>query len=175
MYFIILASAIVLFKNGIHTINTVEQAAQALRPLAGDAAYLLFAIGVIGTGMLAIPVLSGSLSYIISESFGWRQGLDKRFHEAPSFYIVIIVSLLLGLLMNYFGINPMQALIYTAILYGITAPVMIAIILHIANNKKIMKKYINDKKSNILGFITLALMTVSAIFLIYLHFAGGGQ
>ena len=172
MYFIILTSAIVLFKNGIHTINTVEQAAQALKPLAGSAAYLLFAIGVIGTGMLAIPVLSGSLSYIISESFGWKLGLDKRFHEARPFYVVIIVSLLLGLLMNYFGFNPMQALIYTAILYGITAPVMIAIILHIANNKKIMKKFVNNKKSNILGFITLILMSVSAIFLIYLHFAG---
>jgi Mn2+/Fe2+ NRAMP family transporter len=136
MYFIILTTGTVLFKGGIHQIDTVEQAAIALKPLAGNLAYLLFAIGIIGTGLIAIPVLSGSLSYIITETFGWQQGLDKKFHEAKAFYFVISISLLLGLSLNYVGISPINALIYTAILYGLTAPVLIAIILHISNNKK---------------------------------------
>ena len=169
MFFIILTTGTVLFNGGIHQIDTVEQAAQALKPLAGNAAYLLFAIGVIGTGLLAIPVLSGSLSYIITETFGWEQGLDKKFHEAKAFYIVIAVSLILGLLMNYIGISPIKALIYSAILYGLTAPFLIAIILHIANNKKVMGEYTNGKLSNVLGFTTLVLMTVTAVILVYMQ------
>lgn len=169
MFFIILTTGTVLFNGGIHQIDTVEQAAQALRPLAGNAAYLLFAIGVIGTGLLAIPVLSGSLSYIITETFGWEQGLDKKFHEAKAFYIVIAISLLLGLTLNYVGISPIKALIYTAILYGLTAPVLIGIILHICNNKKIMGKYTNKPGANIFGFAALILMTVAAVLLIYLQ------
>lgn len=169
MFFIILTTGTVLFNAGIHQIDTVEQAAQALKPLAGNFAYLLFAVGVIGTGLLAIPVLSGSLSYIISETFGWEQGLDKKFHEAKAFYLVIAVSLILGLLMNYIGISPIKALIYSAILYGLTAPILIAIILHIANNKKVMGEYTNGKLSNILGFATLILMTFAAVVMIYLQ------
>jgi len=169
MFFIILTTGTVLFNGGIHQINTVEQAAQALKPLAGNFAYLLFAIGVIGTGLLAIPVLSGSLSYIISETFGWEQGLDKKFHQAKAFYLVIAISLVLGLMMNYIGISPIKALIYSAILYGLTAPVLIAIILHIANNKKVMGKYTNSKLSNILGFATLLLMTFTAVIMVYMQ------
>lgn len=172
MYFIILTTGTVLFNGGIHQIDTVEQAAMALKPLAGDLAYLLFAIGVIGTGLLAIPVLSGSLSYIITETFGWEQGLDKKFHEAKAFYAVIAISLVLGLSLNYIGISPIKALIYTAILYGMTAPVLIAIILHICNNKKVMGDFTNSKKSNILGFSALIIMTVSALVLIYFQLSG---
>lgn len=172
MFFIILTTGTVLFNGGIHQIDTVEQAAQALKPLAGNFAYLLFAVGVIGTGLLAIPVLSGSLSYIISETFGWEQGLDKKFHEAKAFYLVIAISLILGLLMTKLGISPVKALIYSAILYGLTAPVLIAIILHIANNKKVMGTYTNGKLSNILGFATLILMTAAAVIMLYLQFAG---
>ena len=172
MFFIILTTGTVLFNGGIHQIDTVEQAAQALKPLAGNFAYLLFAVGVIGTGLLAIPVLSGSLSYIISETFGWEQGLDKKFHEAKAFYLVIVISLILGLLMTKLGISPVKALIYSAILYGLTAPVLIAIILHIANNKKVMGIYTNGKLSNILGFATLILMTFTAVVMLYLQFAG---
>lgn len=170
MFFIILTTGTVLFKGGIHQIDTVEQAAVALKPLAGNFAYLLFAIGVIGTGLLAIPVLSGSLSYIITETFGWEQGLDKKFHEAKAFYIVMAISLILGLSLNYIGISPVQALIYTAILYGMTAPVLIAIILHISNNKKVMGKFTNSRLSNILGFAALFIMSFAAIVLIYLQF-----
>lgn len=170
MFFIILTTGTVLFNSGIHKIDTVEQAAMALKPLAGDAAYLLFATGVIGTGLIAIPVLSGSLSYIFTETFGWEQGLGKKFHEAKAFYTIIAISLLLGLSLNYAGISPVDALIYTAILYGLTAPVLIAIILHISNNKEIMGKFVNKKRTNILGFAALIIMTIAAIALIYLEF-----
>ena len=172
MFFIILTTGTVLFKGGIHQIDTVEQAAMALKPLAGDAAYLLFAIGIIGTGLIAIPVLSGSLSYIITETFGWEQGLDKKFHEAKAFYLIIAVSLLLGLSLNYIGISPVKALIYSAILYGLTAPVLIAIILHISNNKKVMGKFTNNKMTNFLGFTALIIMTLSAGVLLYMQFFG---
>ena len=172
MYFIILTTGTVLFKGGVHQIDTVEQAAMALKPLAGDLAYLLFAVGIIGTGLIAIPVLSGSISYIFAETFGWEQGLDKKFHEAKGFYVIIAISLLLGLSLNYIGISPIKALIYTAILYGITAPVLIGIILHISNNKKIMGEHVNDRTTNILGFAALIIMTVAAGLLIYFQLFG---
>jgi Mn2+/Fe2+ NRAMP family transporter len=172
MFFIILTTGTVLFNGGINKIDTVEQAAQALKPLAGNMAYLLFAAGVIGTGLLAIPVLSGSLAYIMAETFGWKQGLDKKFNQAKAFYLIIAISLILGLSLNYIGISPIKALIYSAILYGLTAPVLIAIILHISNNKKIMGKYTNSKSANIFGFAALMLMTVAAIVLIYMQFTG---
>jgi NRAMP (natural resistance-associated macrophage protein)-like metal ion transporter len=170
MYFIILTTGTVLFQGGVHQIDTVQEAAMALKPLVGNFAYLLFAIGVIGTGLIAIPVLSGSLSYIFSETFGWEQGLDKKFHEAKGFYTIIAISLLLGLGLNYVGISPIQALIYTAVLYGITAPVLIAIILHICNNPKIMGEYTNTKTANIMGVLTLLVMASAAIALIYFQF-----
>jgi len=119
---------------------------------------------------LAIPVLSGSLSYIITETFGWEKGLDKKFHEAKAFYLVMVISLILGLSLNYIGISPIKALIYTAILYGLTAPVLIAIILHISNNKKVMGNFTNSRFSNVLGFSALILMTVAAVALLYLQF-----
>lgn len=170
MFFIILATGTALFGHGITQIDTVEQAAKALVPVAGKASFLIFTMGVIGTGFLAIPVLTGSLSYIVSETFGWNGNLDKKFYQAKPFYIVIILSLLLGLSINYFGISPIKALLYTAILYGLTSPVLIAIILHISNNKKIMKEQTNSRLSNFLGFLTLIIMTSAAIALIYLQF-----
>ena len=172
MYFIILTTGTVLFNGGVHQIDTVEQAAMALKPLAGNLAYLLFAVGVIGTGLIAIPVLSGSLSYIFTETFGWEQGLDKKFHEARGFYVIIAISLLVGLSLNYVGISPIKALIYTAILYGITAPVLIAIILHISNNKEIMGEHVNNRTLNVLGSIALIIMSAAAILLLYLQFFG---
>ena len=167
MYFIILTTGTVLYSAGIHQIDTVEEAALALKPLAGDLAYVLFAVGVIGTGLIAIPVLSGSLSYIFTETFGWEQGLDKKFHEAKGFYVIIAISLVLGLSLNYIGISPIDALIYTAVLYGITAPVLIGIILHISNNRAIMGEFVNTRLSNILGFAALIVMTLAAVALLY--------
>src|SRR4029079_2978535 len=124
----------------------------------------------IRTGFLAIPVLTGCLSYMLSETFNWNGGFDKKYYQAKPFYWVVIVSLLIGLAINYVGINPVQALIYTAILYGITSPVLILIILHISNNKKVMGKFTNGKWSNILGVITLLLMTAAVALLIYFQF-----
>lgn len=173
MFFIILTTGTVLYKGGIHQIDTVEQAAMALKPLAGNLAYLLFAIGIIGTGLIAIPVLCGSLSYIFTETFGWEQGLDKKFHEAKAFYVIIAISLLLGLSLNYIGISPIDALIYTAILYGVTSPVLIAIILHISNNKAIMGRFTNSKTSNFLGFAALVIMTAASVVLLYLQVTEG--
>lgn len=172
MFFIILTTGTVLFNGGIHQIDTVEQAALALKPLAGDLAYLLFATGVIGTGLIAIPVLSGSLSYIVTETFGWQQGLDKKFHEARPFYLIMALSLVLGFSLNYVGISPVKALIFAAILYGLTAPVLIAIILHISNNKKVMGNFTNGRISNILGFAALIIMTLAAVALVYLQLTG---
>ena len=170
MYFIILTTGTVLYSSGVHQINTVEEAAMALKPLAGDLAYFLFAIGIIGTGLIAVPVLSGSLSYMFSETFGWEQGLDKKFHEAKGFYAIIAISLMLGLSLNYVGISPINALIYTAVLYGVTAPVLIGIILHISNNQKIMGVHVNTRMSNILGFTALIIMSLAAGALLYFEF-----
>ena len=136
MFFIILTTGVVLYNAGIRQIDTVDQAAKALHPLAGKFSYICFAMGVIGTGFLAIPVLAGSLSYILAESFGWEEGLDKKFNQAKAFYIVIIISLIIGLLINVMGISPMKALIFTAILYGVTSPIMIAVVFISAIIKK---------------------------------------
>ena len=172
MFFVTLTAGTVLYNGGIHQIDTVEQAAKALEPIAGKLAYVLFAVGVIGTGVLAIPVLSGSLSYILSETLGWGSSLDKKYYEAKPFYWVIIISLFVGLGINYIGISPIQALIYTAIVYGIISPVMIAVILHISNNKKIMGGFTNGIWSNILGCITLVVMTAAVCALLYFQFKG---
>ncbi|HMT30193.1 MAG TPA: divalent metal cation transporter, partial [Bacteroidia bacterium] len=155
--------------------ETVEQAAMALKPLAGDMAYLLFAVGIIGTGFLAIPVLGGSLSYMFAEAFGWEEGLNKKFHEAKGFYITMIISLGMGLLLHLTGVSPVKALYYSAVLYGITAPILIGIILHIANNKKIMRNYTNNRSQNIIGFTTLIIMAVSSGILLYFLFKGGAK
>jgi NRAMP (natural resistance-associated macrophage protein)-like metal ion transporter len=170
MFFIILTAGSVLFPAGIRQIDTVDQAAKALEPLTGKMTYLIFALGVLGTGLLAIPVLAGSQSYMLAETFGWKTGLDKKFTQAKPFYVAIIISLLVGLSLNFIGVSPIKALLYSAISYGLTAPMIIAIILHIGNNKKVMGTNTNSKFSNILGFITLIIMTVAAIALIYFLF-----
>ena len=170
MFFIILTTGAVLYNAGIRQIDTVQQAAKALEPLAGKFAYLLFAIGVLGTGLLAIPVLGGSISYIMAETFNWKEGLDEKFSDAKPFYITMSISLVVGLCLNFIGISPIQALIYTAILYGVTAPVMIAVVIHICNNKKVMGNYTNNLLQNSLAFITLFLMTAAAVALLYFQF-----
>ena len=169
-FFIILTAAAVLNSAGIIEVSTVEQAASALKPLAGKVSYALFTIGVIGTGFLCIPVLAGSVSYMLAETFQFSMGLDKKFGEARRFYAVIIVSLVAGLCLQFFGVSAVNALIYTAILYGITSPVLIAVILHIGNNKAIMGKYTNSILSNCLGFLTLILMTAAAAAMLYFTF-----
>jgi NRAMP (natural resistance-associated macrophage protein)-like metal ion transporter len=168
MFFIMLTSGTVLYQAGVHNIETVEQAAEALRPLAGESAYWLFAIGIIGTGLLAIPVLCGSVSYMVAECFNLSNGLDKKFHEAKSFYLIIAISLMAGLSMNYLGISAIQALLYSALIYGLTAPILIGLILHISNKRSIMGKYRNGWISNLMGITSLLLMTAAAVSLVYL-------
>lgn len=172
MFFMILTAGSVLFKAGINDINTVDQAANALKPLTGKLTYLIFTMAVLGTGFLTIPVLAGCQSYILAETFNWKKGLDKTISQAKAFNFTIIFSLLIGLALEFLHINSIKALLYTAILYGLTAPVSIGIILHIANNKKIMKDNTNSSISNILGFLTLILMTATAVTLIYFLSSG---
>lgn len=169
MFFIILTTGTVLFKAGITNISTVAQAAAALKPLAGNASYLLFALGIIGSGLLAIPVLAGSLAYMKSEMQDRDDSFDENFHQAPGFYMTLLIALGVGLFINFAGISPITMLIYTAVLYGLISPILIAVILHISNNHKILGKYTNNKLSNVLGVITLVIMSVSAILFILLQ------
>ena len=165
MYCIILTTGMVLFPNGITKITTVEEAAMALHPLLGRSASLLFSLGVIGTGLIAIPVLSGCLSYMFSEIVNIPRGLDRTFQQAKGFYAIMALSLMLGLSLSLFGISPVDALITTARLYGMTAPILIAVILHIANNKEIMGEFVNTRWMNAGGIFTLLLMTSAVIAL----------
>ncbi|HVZ56358.1 MAG TPA: Nramp family divalent metal transporter [Chitinophagaceae bacterium] len=169
-FFIILTTGTVLYQAGIHRIDTVQEAAEALRPLAGQGAYALFALGVVGTGFLAIPVLGGSLSYMMAEFFNWQEGMNKKFFEARGFYITLLVSLGVGLLILFTRITAVQALIYTAVLYGLVAPVLVAIILHICNNSKIMGEYTNNRWQNFWGILTFLVMAGAAIALLVLSF-----
>ena len=167
MFFIIAACASVLFTHGITNINTASQAALALKPFAGNLAFWLFAIGIIGVGLLAIPVMAGASAYAISESLGKRQGLSKKLREAYSFYGVIIISMLIGLAINFIGLNPIKALIYSAVLNGIVAPIILVLILLIARNQKIMGRWKNGKVSASFGWILVILMTMSGLAAIY--------
>jgi NRAMP (natural resistance-associated macrophage protein)-like metal ion transporter len=161
-FFIILTTGSVLFPAGIRDIGTVDQAASALRPLAGESSYWLFAAGVFGTGMLAIPVLAGALSYMTSEALGWTEGLDKKISQAKGFYGIMGFSILSALLINLTGISPMRALILTALVYGITAPILVGVILHICNSRLIMGDEVNGRWSNLFGWLALILMTLAA-------------
>ena len=137
-FFIILTTAQVLFKNGVTNIGSAEQAALALRPFAGNYAYLLFALGIIGTGLLAIPILAGSGAYALCEMMKWHEGLELKFSRAKGFYLIIAFSIIVGLLINFIGIEPIKALYYAAYLNGIIAlPLLIAIMI-VGNDKRIM-------------------------------------
>lgn len=166
-FFIIITTASTLGLHGLRNIGTADQAASALRPLAGDFAFLLFALGIIGTGLLAVPILAGSASYAISESFNWKVGLGKKFTKAHGFYGVLTVATLVGLLVNFLSIKPFQMLYYTAVLNGIVAPPLMVLVMLIGNNKKIMGKYTNAKASNILGWFITVVMSLAAMALIY--------
>jgi len=163
MFFIIAVCANTLFSNGITNINTAADAALALRPLAGHWATLLFSIGIIGTGLLAIPVLAGSTAYAISESFGWKEGLYRKWKTAHAFYGVIIISIIIGIIINFIGINPIKALLYSAIANGVVAPVILIFIVKISSSKKIMGEYKNKPVTKTLGWIATGLMGIAAI------------
>lgn len=164
MFFIIVTTAAALYTHGV-SIKTPQDAALALKPLAGNFAFLLFALGIIGTGLLAVPILAGSASYAVSEAFGWREGLYKKFNKAPGFYGVIILAIIFGLLFNLFGVNPISALYYSAVVNGLIAPPLLVLILLISNNKKIMGERINNKLLNFLGILTIAVMSIAGFAL----------
>ena len=163
MFFIISACGGILFSHGVRNIQTAAQAAEALRPFAGNATYFLFAIGIIGTGLLAIPVLAGSSSYALSESFRWREGLYRNLSQAYAFYGVIIISMLVGLGINFLGIDPIKALIYSAVGNGLAAPVILFLIVLMSSNRRIMGHWTNKKSTTIIGALVTLLMTVSGI------------
>ncbi|MFA6392851.1 MAG: Nramp family divalent metal transporter [Candidatus Paceibacterota bacterium] len=163
MFFIIAVCANTLFVNGITNIGTASDAALTLRPLAGPFATLLFAIGIIGTGLLAIPVLAGSTAYAISESFGWKEGLYRKYKTAHAFYAIIAISIIIGIILNFIGIDPIKALIYSAIANGIVAPVILVFIVKISSSHKIMGEYKNKPITRFLGWAATILMGITAV------------
>jgi Mn2+/Fe2+ NRAMP family transporter len=167
-----------LFKNGIGEINNAADAARALEPLvqgfpyAGLIAKLIFSVGIIGIGLLAIPTLAGSSAYAISETLGWKEGLYRKFKHAIGFYIVIIIATGVGLFINFIGIDPIQALIFTAVFNGIAAVPLLWMIARVGNNKDIMGAYKNGLLSNLFVRITLVVMTIAVLALFYFMITG---
>lgn len=170
MFFIIAACGAILFPQGITNIETAADAAEALRPFAGEASYWLFAIGIIGTGLLAIPVLAGSSSYAASEAFRWKEGLSRNLHQANSFYGIMIFSVLIGLAINFIGIDPIKALIYSAVINGLVAPPILALIVILSSNRKIMGHWTNKRWLTSVGWGVVGVMTIAggaAIFALF--------
>lgn len=166
MLFIVGVCAAVLFPQGITNIATAADAAAALKPLAGNYASLLFTIGIIGTGLLGIPILAGSASYAISESFGWREGLNLKLRKALYFYGVIIFSMLIGLGINFVGLDPIKALIWAAVLNGLVAPVILVLIMILSGNGKIMNEWKNGNWSKVVGWFATIFMIITGIITI---------
>nr|MBP7832174.1 divalent metal cation transporter [Candidatus Levybacteria bacterium] len=164
MYFIIAACAATLFKEGITNIQTSAQAAEALKPIAGNQAYLLFTLGIIGTGMLAVPILAGASAYAISEALQWKkQGLNKKLNDAHAFYGVIIFSMLVGLVLNLVGIDPIPMLIYSAVANGMIAPIILFFIVRLSANKKVMGEWKNHWAITLVGITTILIMSIAGI------------
>lgn len=162
MFFIILTSAAVLHQAGITNVKTAAEAANALRPLAGQFAFLLFAIGIIGVGLLAVPVLAGSAAYAIAETFRWREGLYRKLKNAYAFYGVIAVAMGIGLVLNFLGLDPMRALLYAAIGNGLVAPVILLLIVQLSSNRALMGQFVNGVWTKFFGWLITGLMFVVA-------------
>jgi NRAMP (natural resistance-associated macrophage protein)-like metal ion transporter len=167
MWSIIATTATTLNANNITDIQTADQAARALQPLvntfpdAGEISKTIFALGVIGTGLLAIPVMAGASGYALSDAFGWKEGLNKSFTQARNFYLVIAVSTVIGLLINFTNLDPIRALVYSAVINGIIAVPILVPVMKIANDKKILKDKINGRTSNVIGWITVVIMGIA--------------
>jgi Mn2+/Fe2+ NRAMP family transporter len=162
-YFIILATAVTLNVAGITDINTAAQAASALRPLAGDFAYTLFALGILGVGLIGVPVLAGSAAYALSEAMGWKWGLERKATDARRFYAVIAVSVLAGLGIQYLPISPMKALFWSAVINGVVAVPLMVVIILLASNKSVMGTFTVSRSLIILGWIATAVMSAAAL------------
>jgi NRAMP (natural resistance-associated macrophage protein)-like metal ion transporter len=163
MYFIILTTAMTLHRAGITNIESSKDAALALRPLAGELASALYAIGILGVGFLAIPTLAGSAAYAMAETFRWNEGLDRKFREAPRFYFVMGVSITIGMVLSLLNVNPMHALFWTAVMNGVLAPFLLLGILAIATDKRIMRGQPSSRVSVCVVGATTLLMFVAAI------------
>ncbi len=164
--FIIIATAATLHYHGVTDITTAEQAASALRPIAGDLAFALFALGIIGTGMLAVPVLAGSVAYAVSESYGWTNGLSRKPLEAKAFYATITVAILAGVGMNFLALDPMKALYWSAVINGLLAPPLMVVTMLVARNPKAMGDLVISRKLTIGGWIsTIVMFAVALLFL----------
>jgi len=157
MFFIILTTAITLNRHGITNIETSRQAAEALRPFAGNFAATLFTLGIVGVGFLAIPTLAGSTAYAFAETLGWRQGLNKKLRQARWFYALILGSTGAGIALDFIGINPVKALYWTAVINGLLAPFLLVAILVVAADNKLMQ----NQPSSRLGWIVVAITTVA--------------
>jgi Mn2+/Fe2+ NRAMP family transporter len=166
MYFIIMTTAATLHAHGETSIATAEQAAGALRPLAGDGAYWLFTLGLIGTGMLAVPVLAGSCAYALAEALAWRGSLNRRPRRAKKFYIVLAVAMALGIALNYAGLNAIRLLFAAAVINGVLAPPLILIVLLLTRDRAVMGEAVNSPILGLLGWVTLAVMVVAAVGLL---------
>ena len=170
MYFIILATALTLFKSGKTDIKSAADAAEALKPLVGDFAGILFAAGMIGAGLLAVPILSGSAAYAIAEAFGWKYGLDTHWSRAKPFYAVIVLATLVGVAMNFIGINPIDALFYSAVLNGIVAPPLLVMVMLAARNSQVMGKQTIGPTLTVLGWAATVGMFLALLGLAYTTF-----
>ena len=162
-YFVILAAASTLHVAGKTDIQSATDAAQALRPLAGNASSVLFALGLIGAGFLAVPVLTGASAYAVAEAFGWECSLNDKPREAKQFYAVIAGSTLVGLFLNFLGINEMAALFWTAVINGLISPPLLVIIMIVSNNRRVMGDKVNGLAANVVGWVATAIMFAAAI------------
>jgi Mn2+/Fe2+ NRAMP family transporter len=165
-FFIILATAVTLHVGGITTIDTAAQAASALRPLAGNFAFFLFAIGILGVGMIGVPVLAGSAAYAIAEAMGWREGLEKPARDAKGFYAVIAISVLAAIVLQYTPISPMRALVWSAVVNGVVAVPILVVVVRIAAKSSIMGPFTTPLGLRILGWLAVAVMALSALGLV---------
>lgn len=172
-FFIVLTCASTLHQVGIFAVDTPQQAAASLRPLAGDFTFLLFAVGIIGVGLLAVPTLTGSASYALSEAMGWKAGLSYTFREARAFYIVIALATLVGVGLNFVGIPPFRMLYYAAAVNGVLAPPLMALIMLIGRNRSIMGEHVNSRYANIMGWAIVMIMGVCALALLASLITGG--
>jgi NRAMP (natural resistance-associated macrophage protein)-like metal ion transporter len=162
-YFIILTTAVTLGEHGITTIQTSAQAAEALRPVAGDFAFFLFALGIIGTGMLAVPVLAGSAAYAVTESFKWKNGLDLKALEAQEFYGIIALATIGGMLLNFAPIDPIKALVLSAQINGVIAVPIMVVMMMLAHNRKLMGQFTLSRRHTVIGWLGVAVMLVAVI------------
>ncbi len=164
-YFIILATAVTLYVAGITDITTAAQAAGALRPLAGDFAYLLFALGILGVGLIGVPVLAGSGAYALAEAMNWKSGLEHKAGDARGFYGIIAVSVLAGLFIQYLPISPMKALFWSAVINGVVAVPLMAVIILLVSKKSVMGAFTASRSFVVLGWIATAVMGAAAVWM----------